>query len=74
MILRKKNMEVGGGEAGKEKADNDAKLLRERDLKLPKALKDMFMYLKNEDIELAGILQYGTEILFANKAYLLMYV
>ncbi|OBZ86074.1 hypothetical protein A0J61_05876 [Choanephora cucurbitarum] len=59
MILRKKNMEVGGGEAGKEKADNDAKLLRERDLKLPKALKDMFMYLKNEDIELAGILQYG---------------
>ncbi|KAI8336859.1 hypothetical protein EDC96DRAFT_450383 [Choanephora cucurbitarum] len=67
MILRMKNMEVGGGEAGKEKADNDAKLLHERDLKLPKALKDMFVYLKNEDIELAGILQYGTEIFLRTK-------
>ncbi|KAI8094823.1 uncharacterized protein B0P05DRAFT_461553, partial [Gilbertella persicaria] len=69
MILRKKNLELGAGEAGKATGDNDAKLLRERDLKLPKALKDMFLCLKNEggdgktqDIEMVGLLQYGMEL------------
>ncbi|CEP16443.1 hypothetical protein [Parasitella parasitica] len=66
MILRKKNLELGAGEAGKATGDNDRKLLRERDVKLPKALKDMFLCLKNEggdsktpDIEVIGLLQYG---------------
>ncbi|KAI9245246.1 hypothetical protein BDA99DRAFT_290330 [Phascolomyces articulosus] len=67
MILRKKKLELGGGEAGKEMDDNDAKLLRERDIKLPKALKDMMMMLKKEkgDIEgvrIAGLLQYGLKM------------
>ena len=39
MILRKKILEVGGRETGMETDDNDEKLLRERDLKLPKVLK-----------------------------------
>lgn len=71
MILRKKNLELGAGEAGKATGDNDTKLLRERDLKLPKALKDMFLCLKNEggddktqDIEVVGLLQYGMELSF----------
>lgn len=68
MILRKKNLELGAGEAGKATGANDTKLLRERDLKLPKALKDMFLCLKNEgdgrtqDIEVVGLLQYGMEL------------
>ncbi|KAI9004828.1 hypothetical protein CLU79DRAFT_782619 [Phycomyces nitens] len=71
MILRKKNLELGAGEAGKATGDNDTKLFRERDLKLPKALKDMFLCLKNEggdgktqDIEVVGLLQYGMELNF----------
>ncbi|CAO3623239.1 unnamed protein product [Mucor fragilis] len=67
MILRK-NLELGAGEAGKATGANDTKLLCERDLKLPKALKDMFLCLKNEgdgrtqDMEVVGLLQYGMEL------------
>ncbi|KAG2224415.1 hypothetical protein INT45_002954 [Circinella minor] len=61
LILRKKELELGGGEAGKETEDNNAKLLSERDLKLPKALKDMMMIIKKEkgdleDVRVAGLL------------------
>lgn len=48
MILRKKNLELDAGEVGKATAVNDTKLLCERDLKLPKALKDMLLCLKDE--------------------------
>ena len=41
LILGIKKLELGGGEARKEIEDNDPKLLSEKDLKLPKALKDM---------------------------------
>ena len=69
MILRKKKLEFGGGEAGKETEDNDTKLytklLKERDLKLPKTLKDMMTMIKKENgnldgVRVVGLLQYGS--------------
>ena len=64
LILRRKKLEFGAGEAGKQTDDTDSKLLRERDLKLPKALKDMMTFLKNErgnidGLRVVGLLQYG---------------
>ncbi|KAI7854616.1 hypothetical protein BDC45DRAFT_440229 [Circinella umbellata] len=64
LILRRKRLEFGAGEAGKQTDDTDSKLLQERDLKLPKALKDMMMLLKNErgsadGLRVVGLLQYG---------------
>ena len=66
MIIRRKRIEVGGGEAGKEQSPNDVKMMRERDLKLPKALKDMMSVLVvdvpskvSTDIVITGILQHG---------------
>ncbi|KAG2217542.1 hypothetical protein INT45_009967 [Circinella minor] len=67
LILRIKKLELGGGEARKEIEDNDPKLLSEKDLKLPKALKDMMMIIKKEkgnleDVRVAGLLQYGLKM------------
>ncbi|KAI9311343.1 hypothetical protein BX666DRAFT_1868045 [Dichotomocladium elegans] len=66
MIIRRKKVELGGGEAGKNQDESDLKLLRERDLKLPKALKDMLcaavVGLSPEnmnDVVMTGVLQYG---------------
>ncbi|KAG2224438.1 hypothetical protein INT45_002977 [Circinella minor] len=55
---------VWSREAGKQTDDIDSKLLREPDLKLPKALKNMMMFLKNErgsadGLRVVGLLQYG---------------
>ncbi|KAI7853352.1 hypothetical protein BDC45DRAFT_442465 [Circinella umbellata] len=69
MIIRRKRFEVGGGEAGKEQGSNDTKIMRERDLKLPKALKDMMSALVinfpskvSSDIVITDILQYDKSI------------
>ncbi|KAG2224059.1 hypothetical protein INT45_004940, partial [Circinella minor] len=69
LILRKKKLELGAGEAGRRTNDNDSKLIRERDLKLPKALKDMIMCFKTEagvddvqGLEVVGLLQYGLKM------------
>lgn len=66
MIMRRSRMEVGGGEAGKHSEQNDTKLLKERDLKLPKALKGMLISLNQRTSEkslkkltVVGMLQYG---------------
>ncbi|KAI9493685.1 hypothetical protein BDB00DRAFT_906505 [Zychaea mexicana] len=69
LILRRKKLEFGAGEAGKQTDDTDTKLLQERDLKLPKALKDMMMSLKNErgsadGLRVVGLLQYGKFLWF----------
>jgi hypothetical protein len=71
LILRKKKLELGAGEDGRHNNDNDSKLLRERDLKLPKALKDMIMCFKTEagvddvqGLEIVGLLQYGKTSVF----------
>ncbi|KAG1463767.1 hypothetical protein G6F56_005215 [Rhizopus delemar] len=68
LILRKK-LELGPDEAGKRTNDNDSKLFRERDIKLPKALKDMVMCFKTEagvdgvqGLEVVGLLQYGLKM------------
>ncbi|ORZ02217.1 hypothetical protein BCR43DRAFT_509413 [Syncephalastrum racemosum] len=66
MILQRARFEVGGGEAGKHSLEYDTKMLQERDLKLPRALKDMLMMLKEKTDEktltsltVVGVLQYG---------------
>lgn len=69
LILRKKKLELGAGEAGRRTNDNDSKLFRERNIKLPKALKDMIMCFKTEagvddvqGLEVVGLLQYGLKM------------
>lgn len=55
LILRRKKLEFGAGEAGKQTDDTYSKLLRERDLKLPKASKDMMTFLKSERGNIDGL-------------------
>lgn len=66
IILKRLRLEVGGGEAGRHTEHNDTKMLRERDLKLPKALKDMLSSLRQHtseksmaNVTVVGMLQYG---------------
>lgn len=68
MLLCQSRLEVGGGECGKHTEETDTKMMKERDLKLPKALKDMLFKLRQNTNEkilrrvmVLGMLQYGME-------------
>lgn len=50
MILKHNSLDLGAGKTGKQTETTDTKLLKERDLKLPKSLKDMMTYLSEKGV------------------------